>query len=181
MLCLFCNNEEGVKCDNNCKIVLDAIHDNVISQRDKYNSIMNKHPTCKDCGAKRKKYTQYCTSCAKKRETERRRRHELKKRKKRICRNENCDNEIINPKSNSQRYCCEECKPTYQTMLKYKLKRIENAKKTKLISKEYDKYEGTVDMKWIQPRGSKKRKEMGLEASKFGLAKDSDTCGRFVY
>ena len=54
-------------------------------------------------------------------------------------------------------------------------------KKTKLISKEYDKYEGTVPPQWIQPRGSKKRKEMGLEVSKFGLSKDSDIGGRFVY
>ena len=161
---------------------MEDARERVIMQKSLFDEIINSARAlkCKDCGAERKKYTQYCKPCAREREKQRKREYEERNRKKRRCANDTCNKVIVDPKGNAQKYCCDECKPNYQAQEAYKKKRIEDRERAKALM-NVDKYEGTVPSKWIQPRGSKKRKEMGLEVSKFGLSKDSDTGGRFVY
>ena len=181
--CKVCNeSSDDELCSEVCITIIENAKERVLRQKSLFDKIVDNSIglKCKECGGKRRKYTQYCTQCSKKRERERKRAYELKNRKKRYCRNEDCKKELVPPVAKNQKYCCNECKPNYQAKEAYKRKRIEDRERAKALM-NVDKYEGTVPSKWIQPRGSKKRKEMGLEVSKFGLTKDSDTGGRFVY
>lgn len=182
--CKVCNtSSDDELCSEVCITIIEDTKERILRQKSLFDTIVNNDVElrCKECGGKRKKYTQYCTKCARDREIARKRAYELKRRKKRYCKNEDCKKELIPPVAKNQKYCCNECKPNHNRSEKKRLHDLDRAEKLRLERANYDKYKGTVPSKWIQPRGSKKRKEMGLEVSRFGLSKDSDTGGRFVY
>lgn len=105
---------------------------------------------------------QYCVKCKEERRTEQKKAYRAKQPKKKIyCRNKDCGKEIVNPKYNSVRYCDDNCRPRKQVTAKTLKEGREPMRKT-ITKKSYG-----VDPKFTNPRGSKKRKEMGLEPVKF--------------
>ena len=183
MNCKTCNTESDSElCSPKCVEVMNKANKRVLIQRSLFDKVLNKvkEGTCNDCGGKRKKYSQYCEPCKTKRRRKISQDYEFKVRGQRLCKNEDCRKPMLNPNSNSHKYCSDECKPKRVYSEKSKLKRVAIKNKDK-VKMGQDRYEGTIDSKWIQPRGSKMRAEQGLEVTTFGMVKDSDVGGRFVY
>ena len=169
--CRACNNEsEGRTCSDVCEEIMNQAKERIVHQGSLFDQVLDnvKKNTCNDCGGERKKYTQYCTECKKKRRRKRNSDYGYKMRDKRLCKNEACKKEIINAKSNSQRYCSDECKPMRTYDVRQKQVRIETKNRVK-ASVNKDIYEGTIDPKWLR-RGTLSF-----------VSKQSETGGAFIY
>ena len=142
----------------------------MLVQRSLFDKVLNKvkEGTCKDCGEKRKKYTQYCVKCSKARQRQRAKEYDFKIRDDRRCKNKKCNKVLVNPASNSQRYCGEDCRPVKDYSKRIKLLRQEKANREKSENKK-DIYRGTIDPKWLK-RGTLS-----------SVSKQSDTGGSFIY
>lgn len=174
MNCKICDTEEGQELwGDKCTEIMKDTKKRVLIQRSLFDTLLDnvKTYTCKDCGVPRKKGSQYCKPCAKKRRNERNRQYAMRIRGtgERVCKNEKCKKPLINPKSNSQRYCSSECRPTKD----YNERRLELEKEKRIKEKVQkmtaDRYEGTINPYFLR-RGKPSNN-----------AKQSDTGGAFIY
>lgn len=102
---------------------------------------------------------QLCDTCRDRNLIERKRRDRLKRRKVRVCKNIKCNNSLAGL-GNSVKYCSDGCRPKKQATAR--TLREGERKPMKKQSKTFG-----INPKYTNPRGSKKRKELGLEEIKF--------------
>jgi len=135
-----------------------STRDRIEKQRNKLSKIMNLSTeirVCKECEIEIEAPKKMCEPCRLIKLKERQESDKVKNRKIRYCKNETCGIELINTTAGSQRYCSDACRPQKLVDDKYR-KRGKAKKVTKL------------DPKWTMPRGSKKRKLLGLKDTEYG-------------
>ena len=170
MKCLFCDST----CTDKCNVIEHDTHCRIVNQREEYNRVTNKN-VCVDCGKPRRYRASLCDECRKHKKRVNNRAYKAKKRGVKTCKNDNCKKVITGRKL----YCSDDCKPNYNFTETRRLMYEERSRIMKEERKNSDPYKGTVNPKWLEPRGSKRRKEMGLEPTKYS-SKQSATHG-FVY
>ena len=164
--CRICNKlSYATICSTVCENVVKETKERIDTQMKEYNTVLRgDQKPCKICGKPRKKYAQFCVSCAKSRTKEKKREFENKKKKQRICKNKECSNILKEGSPSSQKYCSDKCRPS-RTRAEEITRRIERGEEIET----YDKYKGTVDPKWLR---------RGAISSNTGV---SSGTGLFVY
>lgn len=156
--CQICNE---VACDNDmCEKAINETRKRIVEQVENFNKITGKKPIEKECcevSCKARIFhpKQYCEPCRKDRLNERRRKDRERRRKMRFC---NCG-ASLDGQPNSRKYCSDKCRPKKQATAR--ALRHKERPPRKVSTKSYG-----LD-KWTKPRGSKKRKELGLPEIKY--------------
>lgn len=166
--CRICNEpSNSILCSIGCEIVMEVTGVRVLEQVNKFKEITGNKVTrpCKEseCNVIVEHPLQFCAECKAKRVASQKKAYRSKTIKKTIYCN-TCKKKIEKPTSNSVKYCDDVCRPRKQVTAKSLAsgEREPIRKQNKL----------SVNPKFTNPRGSKKRKEMGLPELRYATGKD---------